>query len=140
MLSQDQVMPLLLDACPSFWVVWDSELDEEDRKLLYVCLGSFAKHLLDLKQQRPTSEFAAVVEVIERLYLEGDTSTQEAATIGLLEAVQNVWGNSGVATDDFEQLLLPESRVWWQQLELFWAGAIPYVGATMPNKTVESTR
>lgn len=133
-------MPLLLDACPSFWVVWDSDLDEEDRKLLYACLGSFAKHLLDLKQQRSTAEFAAVVEVIERFYLEGDTSTQEAATIGLLEAVQNVWGNSGVATDDFEQLLLPESRVWWQQLELFWAGAIPYVGATMPNKTVESTR
>jgi hypothetical protein len=58
---------------------------------VYVCLGSFAKHLLGLKEQGRTAEFAAVMEVIERLHVEGDTSTKEAATVGLLEGVQNVW-------------------------------------------------
>ena len=140
MLSQDQIMPLLLEACPSFRSVWDSELDEDERKLVYVCLGRFARHLLDLKADRKTEEFAPVAVVIERVHTEGDVGASEAATIGLLEGVQNVWGNSGIAPDTFKQFLLPRSRLWWEQLELFWAGSIPYVGATMPNKTMEPTR
>lgn len=140
MLNKDQIMPLLLEVSPSFRVVWDMELDEEDRKLVYLCLGFFAEHLMALEQQGRTAEFGAVAEVIERLHVEGDAATKEAATIGLLEGIQNVWGNNGVATGTLEELLGPQSRLWWQQLELFWSGAIPYVGATMPNKAMEPTR
>ena len=134
MLNQDQIMPLLLEACPSFQAVWDSEIDEEDRQLVYVCLGSFARHLLDLHRLGRTTEFANVIQVIERLHLEGDAATKEAATIGLLEAIQNTWDHAGVATDESVASLLPESRRWWRQLELFWAGEIPYVGASAPDK------
>jgi hypothetical protein len=94
MLNQDQIMPLLLDACPSFTPVWHSELDADDRKLVYVCLGRFAGHLLDLHRQGSTEELSAVAGVIERLHIEGDHATKEATTIGLLEDVQNVWGNN----------------------------------------------
>ncbi len=132
MLNQNQIMPLLIEACPSFRAVWD-EIDEEDRPLIYVSLGSFARHLLDSWRLGRTAEIAAVVKVIERLHLEGDAATKEAATIGLLEAVQNVWSHAGEATDEFVAMLLPQSRRWWRELELFWAGEIAYVGANLQS-------
>lgn len=72
-----------------------------------------------------------MARAIERLHVEGDKIVQEAATIGLLEGIQNVWGNSKLDPEQFATYLLPESRKWWEQLKLFWAGKIPYVGATI---------
>jgi hypothetical protein len=138
MLNQTQIMPLLLVACPSFEAVWDSELDAEEKGRIYTCLGTFARHLLELYRQGSVHEFAAVAEVVERLHIEGDHPTREAATIGLLEGIQNVWGNSGVDPELFKPFLLEQTKLWWEQLNLFWSGSIPHVGASMPKKARES--
>ena len=97
-------------------------------------LGTLAEHLLGLHQQRDHREFLAVARAIERLHLEGDDYVRNAATIGFLEGIQNVWGNSGTDPEDFFPLLLPESARWWKQLNLFWEGKIPYVGATIGDQ------
>ena len=44
-ISKDQVMPLLMEACPSY------RLPAEDRELLYVMLADFAHHLLQLHRR-----------------------------------------------------------------------------------------
>jgi hypothetical protein len=121
-ISKDQVMPLLMEACPSY------RLPSEDRELLYVMLGDFAHHLLQLHRQHRTEAFPAVAEAIERLHVEGDHDVREAATIGLLEGIQNVWSNKGTDPELFVKHLLPESAKWWQSLNDFWSGKSKFVG------------
>lgn len=131
MITKEQVMPLFLQACPSFVEKWEEHhafYDDED--LLYVDLGEFAHHIVELHKTNQTNEFSAVFEVIEKLHLQGDAYVKEAATIGMLEGIQNVAGNSGVNPEDFSGYLKPESAKWWRRLNDFWNGKIPYVGAT----------
>nr|MDQ3820181.1 hypothetical protein [Acidobacteriota bacterium] len=123
--------PLLLKACPSFTEKWqEHRAFYEDEDLLYVDLGEFAHHLLELYKTKQTDEFSAVFEAVESLHQKGDAYVREAATIGLLEGIQNVAGNTGVNPEEFLQYLKPESVKWWRQLNDFWDGKIPYVGAT----------
>src|SRR5262245_37547215 len=119
MISKDQVIPVLMEACPSY------RLPAEDADLLYVTLGDFARHLLQLQRQGRTAEFSSVARAIERLHVEGDHSVREVATIGLLEGIQNVWGNEA---ESFVQHLLPVSAKWWQSLNDFWSGKSKFVG------------
>ena len=125
-------MPMLVNACPSF----SERLDQHqafyaDEDLLYVDLGEFAHHLVELQKANSTKEFVDVFELIERMHLDGDPYVKEAATIGLLEAIQNVAQNSGVEPEHFVEYLKPESAKWWRQLNDFWEAKIPYVGATI---------
>jgi hypothetical protein len=132
MITKEQVMPLLLNACPSFSKRWEEHRAfYEDEELLYVDLGEFAHHLVELLKANHTEEFPTVFEIIERLHLEGDHYVKEAATIGMLESIQNVAGNSGVEPDEFVEYLKPQSVKWWRQLNDFWNAKIPYVGATI---------
>jgi hypothetical protein len=122
------MIPLLLEACPSFQGNWEAHLKEYDEPLVYIALGDFARHLLDLHQRGQSQVFPAVGRVIERLHLEGDAWVREAASIGLLEGIQNVWSHTDVDPELFVPYLLPESSRWWQSLNDFWSGKSKYVG------------
>jgi len=114
-------MPLLLEACPSF-----AERRKEHRvfcgeaELLYIDLGEFADHLIDLYKQNQKQEFPAIFCAVEELHKEGDDYVREAATIGLLEGVQNIAGNRGLDPEVFVEYLEPESKKWWKKLNDFW--------------------
>jgi hypothetical protein len=125
MITAAQVVPILTEACPSF---------QSTEELIYVALGDFARHLLELHQRNQTHAFPAVAQAIERLHVEGDHSVKEAATIGLLEGIQNVWSNNAVDPDLFGRNLLPESRKWWDELNAFWRGERRFVGEGLQNK------
>jgi hypothetical protein len=128
-ITKEQVMPLLLKACPSFTKRWEEHRAfYDDESLLYVDLGEFAHHLVELHKTDQTSEFAAVFDVIERLHLEGDDYVKEAATIGMLEGIQNVAGNLDVDPEVFAPYLESESTKQWQQLNDFWDRKMPNVG------------
>jgi hypothetical protein len=132
MITKEQVMQLLLESCPSFSDRWEEQrVFYKDEELLYVDLGEFARHLVELQRTHTTEEFPAVFDVIERLHLEGDPYVKEAATIGALEGIQNVAGNTGVDPNEFVQFMQPESAKWWRQLNDFWNAKIPYVCATV---------
>ena len=134
MITKEQVMPLFLEACPSFTERWkDHRAFYGDDHLLYIDLGELAHHLIELHKSNRTDEFAAVFEVIERLHLDGDAYVKEAATIGMLEGIQNIAGNSDVNPEEFAGYLKPESAKWWQRLNDFWEGKIPSVGGS-PNE------
>jgi hypothetical protein len=119
MITAKQVIPMLSEACHSFRSTED---------LLYIALGNFARHLLELYQHQETDSFPAVARVIEQLHTEGDGEVREAATIGLLEDIQNVWANNRVDPELFGTHLLPESRKWWDELNAFWRGERRFVG------------
>ena len=126
MITQEQVVPMILEACPSFQETW---IRSDDQDLLNIVMGDLARHLLSLYQIRRKEEFGPLCEVIERLQLDGDRHVRELATIGILETIQNVWNHP----EEFCRFLLPESKKWWKELNDFWTGKIPYVGAGLHN-------
>jgi hypothetical protein len=131
MIAKDEVMTLVLQACPSFAGPWklhnESEYSSGDEQLLYVDLGAFARHICDLYEQGRTEDLRPVFDLIERLHTEGDGYVREAATIGLLEGIQN---NASDRFDPevFVRLLRPETAKWWRELAAFWEGQQRYVG------------
>lgn len=128
MITKDQMIPLLLEACPSFQADVEAHRNDYGEEILYVVLGDFAHHLLSLFRQHQIDKLPAVGRVIERLYVEGDSYVREAATIGLLEGIQNVWSNQGGEPEVFVSYLLPVSAKWWQSLNDFWDGKVRFVG------------
>lgn len=123
MIEQNQVIPLLLQACPSFDEDWSTHLAEYgDEPLLYVSAGDLALHLLSLYRSGRVQELIPVVDVIERMHNEGTLWVKEFATIGILEAVQNVWVQDSAGLKEFGQMLGPESQSHWSGLNNFWDG------------------
>ena len=135
MIDRPQVMELLLASCPSYRPRWDAYriAPEFEEELLYLHLGDFADHAVDLLQRGDLAELPALASTVERLHVEGDDRVKEAATIGLLEGIQNVAGHRGVPTEVLEQALGVETQRWWISLEAFWSGKIPHVGADIPK-------
>lgn len=133
MITADQVVPLLLDACPSFADIWErienenGPADDYPERLHYVDAGEFARHLVNLHKGGEWDEVRRSFEVIERLHVDGDDYVRELATIGYLEDVQNVAGHAGIDHEEFVAYLGPESRAWWQGLNAFWSGEAPLV-------------
>jgi len=124
MITKAEMLPLLIGACPSFLPIWQ-EMEAErgqDEPLVYVELGRFAQHLVELQLQGQTAEFADVFGVIERLHVDGDDYVRSAATIGLLEDIQNIAGNRKMDREVFFAYLKPVSAAWWQSLNRFWSG------------------
>jgi hypothetical protein len=131
MIVREQMIDLLLEACPSCGARWSAyrATPEFDAELLYVHLGDFAHHIVDLLARDQTGELLAIGRAIERLHVEGYGYVKEAATIGLLEGIQNVASHGNVSTEPLEAALGVEGRRWWRSLDGFWSGKIPHVGA-----------
>jgi hypothetical protein len=126
-------MGLLLQACPSYEARWKAyrESPEFDAELLYLHLGDFAHHVVDLLERDARAELAAIARALEHLHVEGDDDVKEAATIGLLEGIQNVAGHRNVSTEALEAALGAETHRWWRSLVAFWSGKVPHVGADL---------
>jgi hypothetical protein len=140
MIARQQMIPLLLEACPSFQASLDEHRQYYEEEILYVALGDFARHLLDLHRQQHKQSFPAIARVIERFHLEGEHFVREAATIGLLEGIQNVWGNNDVDPELFVPYLLPESVKWWRSLNDFWNGKSKFVGEGIVSQSVDEPK
>ncbi|MCE9534026.1 MAG: hypothetical protein K8T89_23320 [Planctomycetes bacterium] len=126
MISKDDMMALLLNACPSFAPLWQSFLDEwrdeADGLPLYLALADFARHLIDMHANGEIDRLHVVFRAVERLHLEGDEYVREAATIGLLEDLQNLNLHSCTKPEDFVPYLGAESSRCWEEAGRFWNG------------------
>jgi len=124
MIGKSEMMQPLLQACPSFQSEWDAFLDdwsEETEKPLYLALDQLARHLISMLLANDVSSLTRVFEVVERWHVEGDEFVREAATVGLLEDLQNTNLHTSTCPADFERFLLPESLKWWAKVDRFWS-------------------
>ena len=120
------VMPALLDACPSFEDAWERHLAEwatdSDERGVYIDVGVFAQHLVDLLDRGQTEEFAAVFQAVERLFVEGDDGVRYLLSVGLIEDL----GNIGAGRHDwpwaakFRQWFGPNADRAWDDLHRLW--------------------
>jgi hypothetical protein len=127
------VMPLLLNAAPSFLSSWyeiaDDHLDRENPggRLHYLDAGAFARHVIEMHRSNHRVWLQNAFAVIERMHTDGDAYVAELATIGYLEGIQNAAGHAGVDPDVLVGYLGAESSRWWRGLDKFWAGLHPTV-------------
>ena len=122
------MMDSMLVACPSFRPVWEDFLTEwsrEDDKPLYLALASLARHLVELLATGQGPMLSRVFAVVERWHVEGDDYVREAATIGLLEDLQNDNLHTSTSPKQIEHFLMPESLTRWRKVEEFWANGAP---------------
>jgi hypothetical protein len=129
MITADQVIPLFLEASPSFAPAWQRYTEEASYEpgLLYIDLGELSRHLIELWRAKNSEELRAAFSVADRLILEGDDYVKQAATIGLLEGLQNNAGHQGIDPEVFRPMLGSESVRWWDGLNKFWSGKAPGV-------------
>jgi hypothetical protein len=129
-LSENEILVPLVKACPSFKTKYVQELASkseslwfsDDKFLPYIALGDFAHHVVGLKTSKQTDEFKDIFIQIEKFCTDADLRIREAATVGLLESIQNIAANTGLDPESFTPFLLPESLKYWKQLNAFWNG------------------
>lgn len=124
MITKNSMMDVLIEACPSFIPEWHVFLDEwkdEAADLpFYVALADFARHLIGLLERGETKRFPDIFLAVERLLVEGDHYVREAATVGLLEGLQNLNLHTKTDPEDFRRYFGPETERWWDKLCQFW--------------------
>jgi hypothetical protein len=116
------IEPILV-VSPGFAPAWNEILNEcKDEKELpvYLALSELARYVAKLHADGKKEELKNIFAVIEKWHLEGDAYVREAATVGLLEDLQN----SNVTGEDvpsaLETYLLPETKKWWDKVNNFW--------------------
>ncbi len=126
MITPDQMFAPLILACPDFEPFWQSFMDDwQPRKKrplpYYLLLNDLARHIGRKYAAGDTDQFVAIFAVVEHWHVEGDEYVQKAASIGLLEDLQNP-GNFPVGrARDIYPWLGPATRIWWDKLEDYWA-------------------
>jgi hypothetical protein len=131
MITGETMFDPLLEACSSFLPAWQAHLAEyadlhaEGHAMHYLALADLARHLIGLKADGRTEAFPEIFAVVERWHIEGDHYVREAATVGLLEDLQNTnLHERGTQPDDFVPWLQPVSLRWWRKVEAFWEEGI----------------
>src|SRR5262245_33190674 len=93
MLRSDEMMNPMLESCPTFATSWQefmSEWQDDPNGLpIYLALSDLARHLIAMLERGDTESFPAIFAVVERWHRDGDPYVREAATVGLLEDLQN---------------------------------------------------
>jgi hypothetical protein len=124
-IERDAVLPLVVQACPSFAAVAEeASPDDGEERLPYLDAAAFVRHLGELWLTGDVDELPAAFAAIERLVVEGDPDVSELAVVGYLESMQSdtITGLGIDPQEAFVPLLGPASRVWWDRLLRFWAG------------------
>ena len=130
MISNSHMMETLVTASPAFAGEWEAFrrewAAEPDGLPLYLALADFARHVVGLLEANDVDRLHRVFEAIESLHAEGDDYVRKAATVGLLEDLQNSNLHSTTEPEQFRPFLRPESARGWDRLNAFWeaAGAV----------------
>jgi hypothetical protein len=124
MIDRTQMMEPMLRACPSFQGAWDKFLadwkDSGKDLPYYLALSDLARHLVAMLEQGDTRSFEKIFDIIERWHTEGDDYVREAATVGLLEDLQNANLYSSGSPEGFRPYLRAHSLRWWEKVQRFW--------------------
>jgi hypothetical protein len=124
MIAREQMFDPLLHAAPGLLSAWNEFHadwpDQEDGPLDYLAISYFARHLVQKLENGDIADLPAVFAVVERWHVEGDVYVKEAATVGMLEELQNSSYYTSKSPEDFLPWLHPQSLRWWRKVEAFW--------------------
>jgi hypothetical protein len=120
------MMDVLLAASPTFAEEWDrfrrEWADEAEGLPLYLALSDFARHVIAFLEAKDDERLRRIFDAVELLHVEGDRYVREAATVGLLEDLQNTNLHRTTDPEQLRPFLRPESLKWWDRVDSFWKG------------------
>ncbi|MBX3293691.1 MAG: hypothetical protein KF881_12465 [Acidobacteria bacterium] len=123
MIDRVAMMESLIVACPGFAPTFDAFLAEwadEPELPYYLPLGDFSRYLIQLLANDERDELITAFRMIEQLHVDGDKYVREAATIGILENLQNTNLHGQTKPDQFLEFLRPVSLKFWRKVMDFW--------------------
>lgn len=123
MITEAEIMPLLLTACPGLVPMWQEHLTrwKAEERGPYNDAAEFAHYLVESYNRGETSEFAAALNTIEKILSEGSQNARDMVGFGVLEDVQTIASHS-CGADVFVPWLGPTSRIAWAEIEQMWVG------------------
>lgn len=123
MIVKEEMFKPILEASDGFRPIWNEFLEEwkdDDELPQYLALGDLARYISKLISESSDEELKRIFAVIESWHLEGDSYVKEAATVGILEDLQNINVVGEGIPEKVELYLLPESKKWWVKVYEFW--------------------
>lgn len=123
MIVREEMFQPILEISDGFRPIWNEYLEEwkdDDELPQYLALGDLARYISSLISESKDEEIKKIFSVIERWHLEGDSYVKEAATVGILEDLQNTNVVGVGVPEKVELYLLPESKKWWLKVYEFW--------------------
>lgn len=101
-ITKAEVVPLLLEACPTAVPAWEEHLvwwDGKEERGGFNDVNVFARHIVESYARGVTTECEALFATVERILNDGNEEARSLAALGV-----------------FESLKLRKPRKWWQ----FW--------------------
>jgi hypothetical protein len=118
------MMEPILKVSPTFEPVWSAFYaqwkDAPEGLPQYLVLSDLARHIAGLLERGADSELREIFQVVEAWHVHGDQYVREAATVGLLEDLQNTNVVGDRTPDRCLHYLGPQSLRWWRKVERFW--------------------
>ena len=123
-MTSADVVPALLDVCPSAEPLWKAHLSEwkDEFPGSFLNVSVFAQHIVRSYREGRTEEFSDFFLVVERMIQEGDADVVGLATVGILEDLQVLSSHEQFGSAPFVPWLLPESLREWVTIERQWEG------------------
>jgi len=100
----------------------DLIIHEVSTGLPYYVAGEFAHYLLEAYKNNSIHTLFLAGKFIEDLYSYEDGELDNLATVGYLEAIQNVWGNNSANPEEMVKYLGAKSQRKWVKLNDYWSG------------------
>ncbi|MCP4778685.1 MAG: hypothetical protein GY880_31100 [Planctomycetaceae bacterium] len=123
MIERTAMMAALQETCPEFAPACDAfvaEWSDEPEIPYYLLLGDFSRYIVGLLVSDDRKQLRAAFDLIESFHQDGDAYVREAATIGILENIQNTNLHDQTTPDQFVEYLQPISLKYWRKLYDFW--------------------
>jgi hypothetical protein len=144
-ITPDEMFAPMLVACPDFsskWEAFVADWQSPKQKPLpyYLLLNELARHLVLKLGAEDTDMFQSIFDVVERWHVDGDDYVQKAASIGLLEDLQNPANYRSGKPDDFIRWLGPVSKTWWDKVEDYWAPGIAKMKLAIQDQPPKKNR
>lgn len=112
----------------------DFTIPSENADLPYLVAGYFSDYIADKIQLGDDQEIKKASELIEIMHVCGSNKVKEMATIGILESIQNKYGNNKSIIEKLNANFGKETKLWWEQLNKFWNKEISFVGQSIEDE------
>lgn len=124
MIQRGEIVPRLLEACPSARSAWDEHLASwgGEEPGIYNDTAIFAHHMNSALKAGDTHEFEAFFRALEDFLTVGDADTKKVTVVGVIETLQNVASHEPPRYQAFERWLGPLARQAWSDVERMWSG------------------
>jgi hypothetical protein len=89
-ISKEQIIPMLLEACPGFRSAWNEHVTYWNGKDagVYLDLSEFLRFLMSEYERGHTETVKAAFVSVECFLVDGDAATKECAALGFIETLQ----------------------------------------------------